>query len=197
MAGKHIQAAVYDALVDLFGPELVKYEWSIRTGAEDTFRDPTSYAPRLDIAVGPFNPTFRNREHDSNAIRNVRHPLVQWLEQEVYRQNQGGVYFNRNPRCLLAFEVEHSTSSKHILGAITNASMLGLLGVVIGSHEHIAKVRRIHAYACKLKEVEKAHDDLFGNVACFEEGELLDMLNRARRSFRTRRRITPTGRCET
>ena len=45
-----------------------------------------SYAPRLDIAVGPFNPTFQDRERDANAIRSVRHPLVQMLEAEVHHQ---------------------------------------------------------------------------------------------------------------
>jgi hypothetical protein len=89
----------------------------------------------------------------------------------------------------VAIEVEHRTSSKHILGGINNASMLGLLGVVVGSSSHIAKVRRIHEYACKLKQVEKAHDDMFGNVACFEETEFLDFLNAGRRRANGRRHV--------
>jgi hypothetical protein len=181
MAGKEIQGAVYQALIEFFGPDLVKSEWSVRKGAADTFGDIASYAPRLDIAVGPFNTTFEDRNRDAEAIRNFRHPLVERLKREVYDQNHGGIYDNSNPRCLVAIEIEHSTSSKHVLGAITNASMLGLLGVVVGSAEHIAKVRRIHAYARKLKEVEKAHDDMFGNVGCFEDNEFLGLLRPVRR----------------
>jgi hypothetical protein len=180
MSGRKIQAAVHQALAAMFDRELVVSEWSVRKGAADAFNDTASYAPRLDIAVGPFNPTFQNRERDAHTIQNFDHPLVHRLAAEVNRQNHGGIYANRNPRCLLAIEVEHSTSSKHILGGITNASMLGLFGVVIGSAVHIAKVKRIHAYACKLKEVEKAHDDMFGNVACFEENEFLRFLRGAR-----------------
>jgi hypothetical protein len=191
MTGKEIQAAVYQDLTNFFDPTLIIKEWSVRKGAADAFGDSASYAPRLDIAVGPFNLTFQDRASDADAIRNFsfRHPLIQWLNEEIRTRNNGGFYVNHNPRCLLAIEVEHSTSSKHILGAITNASMLGLLGVVIGSSVHIAKVRRIHAYACKLKEVGKAHDDMFGNVACFEEAEFLDLLPSL---YRTRGSIRET-----
>jgi hypothetical protein len=168
----------------LFGPGLVRSEWSVRQGASDTFDDIASYAPRLDVAVGPFNVTRESRYEDADAIRNFEHPLIERLKQEVHVQNHGGIYDNRNPRCLLAIEIEHSTSSKHVLGAITNASMLGLLGVVVGSAPHIAKVRRIHAYACKLKEVEKAHDDMFSNVACFEDREFFGLLGKVRRQMR-------------
>jgi len=180
MAGKQIQEDIRRALIELFGSELVHSEWSVRRGAADTFSDVASYAPRLDIAVGPFNTTHEGRQRDADAICSFEHPLVWRLKQEVAAQNYGSIYHNRNPRCLLAIEIEHSTSSKHILGAITNASMLGLLGVVVGSAQHIRKVRRIHAYACKLKEVEKAHDDIFANVAVFEDQEFQDLLGKVR-----------------
>ncbi len=180
MAGREIQQTTCEALKVHFGPEHVVSEWSVRRNAVDTFGDAATYAPRLDIAVGPFNTTFQNRHDDANAIHNVHHPIVERLKRAVWDQNRGGIYQNRNPRCLIAIEVEHSTSSKHILGGITNASMLGLLAVIIGPAAYIQKIRRIHAYACKLKEVEKAHDDMFGNVACFEDREFLSLL-RARR----------------
>jgi hypothetical protein len=185
MLAKEIQLAVFKALTSLFPVELVKMEWSVRSGADDAFADISSYAPRLDLAIGPFNVTFRNREEDADEIRNFTHPLIQSLEKEVNQRNHRGVYFNRNPRCSVAIEIEHRTSSKHMLGAITNASMLGRLGVVIGSVEYITKLRRIHSYACKLKEVEKARDDMFGNVGCFEEGEFLAFLRQPVKVFQS------------
>jgi hypothetical protein len=183
MASKKIQEAIHRALADLFGADLVHSEWSVRKRAADTFREVASYAPRLDIAVGPFNTTREGRHRDADAICNFEHPLVCRLKQEVAAQNHGSIYHNPNPRCLLAVEIEHSTSSKHVLGAITNASMLGLLGVLVGSAQHIKKVRRIHTYACKLKEVEKAHDDMFANVACFEDCDFLELLQKVQRQI--------------
>lgn len=176
MARDAVHAAIVAELVRSFGNDLVIREWSVRRGATDAFRDALSYAPRLDIAVGPFNTSFENWGRDSAVIRDARHPIIDGLKRAVCEQNHGGIYTNRNPRCVIAIEIENRTSSKHILGGITNASMLGLLGVVIGSDLRIDKVCRIHAYACKRKEVEKAHDDLFGNVACFGVEEFLSLL---------------------
>jgi hypothetical protein len=189
MTGSEIQAAICDAMASSFEPGQVVSEWNMRKVATDAFRDSSSYAPRLDVAIGPFNLSLQNRELDAERIRAFERPLIERLKQLIWRQNHGGVYYNPNPRCLVAIEVEHRTSSKHILGGITNASMLGMLAVVVGSNSHIAKVRRIHEYARKLKQVEKAHDDMFGNVACFEETEFLDFLTTGRRRASGRRRI--------
>jgi hypothetical protein len=190
MTGREIQAAICCALANSFEPGQVVSEWNIRKGATDAFQDAASYAPRLDVAIGPFNLSFQNREQDADRIRAYEHPIVERLKRVVCRQNRGRIYYNANPRCLVAIEVEHRTSSKHILGGITNASMLGMLGVVVGSSSHIARVRRIHEYACRLKQVEKAHDDMFGNVACFEETEFFDFLTSGRRRASGRRRVS-------
>ena len=118
MPGREIQRTICEALRVHFGPEQVVSEWSVRRNAADTFGDAATYAPRLDIAVGPFNATFQNRHDDANAIHSVHHPIVERLKRAVWDQNHGGIYQNRNPRCLIAIEVEYSTSSKHILGGI-------------------------------------------------------------------------------
>jgi hypothetical protein len=131
-------------------PELVAPEWNAPKEAADTFGDVVPYVPHLDIAVGPFNTTFKRRNQDADAIRSFKHAVVRRLKKAIWDQNHCGIYKNRNPRCLIAIEIEHRTSSKHILGGITNASMLGLFGVVVGSAPYIEKVRRIHAYACQL-----------------------------------------------
>lgn len=177
MSGRTIQTTVLRKLREALGPDIVAKEWSVRRRASDTFSDVATYAPRLDIAVGPFNVSREHRDRDAERIRLVNHVLVRRLRNEISARNGGGQFLeNLNPRCLIAIEIEDSTSSKHILGGITNASMLGLLGVVIGSRRSIEKVRRIHAYARKLKEVGKARPEMFGNVACFTESEFMRLL---------------------
>lgn len=177
MGAKEIQTAIKNALSAVFPPDLVKSEWSVRTDATDDVFGRGFYAPRLDIAVGPFNVTRERKESDLARIeRYGHHPLLLRLRNEVTRQNHGGFYYNPNPRCLLAVELEYETSSKHILGGITNASLLGFIGVVVGPAAHINKIQRICAYAARLREVEKAHDDMFANIACFPDEEFLRLL---------------------
>lgn len=184
MKARPTQAAIHEALCRLFGSELIKSEWSVRTDATDKVFDRTTYAPRLDIAVGPFNVTREQKEDDLASIgRYGDHPFIRWLRTEVERQNHGGFYFNPNPRCLLAIELEYTTSSKHILGGITNASLLGAIGIIVGPAAYIAKIRRIAQYAARLRQVEKAHDDMFANIACFQDDDFLRLL-RPRRAKR-------------
>ncbi len=66
-------------------------EWNMRKGATDAFQDAASYAPRVDVAIGPFNLSFQNQERDAERIRTFDHPLVEQLKQVVWRQNHGGV----------------------------------------------------------------------------------------------------------
>ena len=179
MAGKAVQARVHDALTEFVDENLLELEWSVRAGAQDIFGARDSYAPRLDIAIGPFNARFQNRHDAAAAIRHADSPLISVLRAAIIDQNPE-FFENGNPRCLVGIEVEHRTSSKHILGGIVNVSMLGRLGVVIGSPGNVAKIRRIHAYLLKLKEVEKAPLDMFGNVGVFELPEFLGVLNQAR-----------------
>ena len=175
MVGKDIQENVFGRLKAVAGLGPVVREWSVRSGANDAFSDLAAYAPRLDIAIGPFNTSFEHRHEDAHAIHAFEHPLINALRDSIRDQNPS-FYENHNPRCLVGIEIEYATSSKHILGGITNAGMLGRLGIVVGSPDLIGKVRRIHAYVRKLREVEKAPGEMFGNVGCFEHAEFLALL---------------------
>lgn len=116
-----ISATVYQNRIEellklIFPVDSVKKEWSIWDGAEDGFRrTSTTYAPRLDIAVGPFNITTQNKhEHIQSIQKSSNHDLIQSIIKIGKEENQDWG-FNRNPRCLLAVEIEFSGSSKHIL----------------------------------------------------------------------------------
>lgn len=52
----------------MFAPDLVKPEWSVRTQATDDVYYKSSHAPRLDLAVGPFNVTNGSKRDDLACI---------------------------------------------------------------------------------------------------------------------------------
>lgn len=83
---------------------------------------------------------------------------------------------NNNPRCSLAIEIVFSGSSKHILGDITNASMMGLYGIVVPSTRMDAKVRRIFEYIKVIKNLGKAPEDLFRNVIIIPQNDFIKLI---------------------
>jgi hypothetical protein len=138
----------------------VRLEWSVVKDAADAFAaDINRYAPRVDIAVGPFN------------ITSGPGPRI---KKELLRGSLGQLFAkcppNPNPRCLLAIEVVYSGSSKHMMGDITNASALGLYGLVVGTDAVMPKIRRIRKYLEVLADLEKL-PTLFRNVVALSTSE--------------------------
>jgi hypothetical protein len=139
----------------------VRLEWSVVTDATDALAaDINRYAPRVDIAVGPFN-TAPGPDPRING----------GLLPEGLRALFDDRPPNPNPRCLLAIEVIYSGSSKHILGDMLNAGALGLYGIVVGREALMPKIRRIGLYLEVLAQLEKL-PWLFRNVVAVSTAEL-------------------------
>ena len=124
---------------------------------------------RVDVAVGPFSVVpGKNHEIEQVFCKKAPGKLKRVTE---------GLGKNRNPRCSLAIEVVFSGSSKHILGDITNASMMGLYGFVVTSEDMLKMAQRVYEYIKTVKELEKAGDDLFNNVCILSAQEFLSLLS--------------------
>jgi hypothetical protein len=143
-------------------------EWSIDKNASDSMQHTKNqYFPRTDIAVGPFSTDPGH--NDEIRLENINSALQHALS---VLQHQ-----NTNPRCLLAIEVVFSGSSKHILGDILNASVLGLYGVVVGSPEMMPRIWRNAEYLKKLVELEKLAPMPFQNVLIVNTDDFVGLLN--------------------
>lgn len=139
----------------------VRLEWSVVRDATDAFTaDLNRYAPRVDIAVGPFNTT-------PGPDRRICEALLPTRLRDVFT----GRSPNPNPRCLLAIEVIYSGTSKHIMGDMLNAGALRLYGVVIGQDTQMAKIRRIQSYLEMLAQLQKL-PWLFRNVVALKDLQL-------------------------
>ncbi len=170
MTAKDYQNLALKALTKHF--EEVEKEWDVARGATDPLRRGVAYAPRLDIAVGPFNKGVEDRHIQQRRIQSFeRDATVRRIVENV-----GHLRFNHNPRCVLAIEIEFSGSSKHILGDFTNASMMGLVGLVIVPPGKIEKASRIYKYVEFVKAVDKGPADLFKNLVLFQTDEFLELL---------------------
>lgn len=128
MDAKRAQIELKKLFSEKFGRTNVKKEWRSDVDAEDWLRFGDIYAPRPDIAVGPFNiEVGRN----ISEIEDVFHQKINFF-------NQLGISnfsFNENPRCLIAIEIENSNKGKHMLGNIINASLLGKVGIIVTLRE--------------------------------------------------------------
>ena len=148
----------------------VEKEWDVTKNATDLFSTDV-YGPRLDVAVGPFNTKKGNK---IDEIRNVFSQKASHGLKNTIRTRRLGE--NWNPRCTLAIEIVYSGSSKHILGDITNASMMGLYGFVIANNSNFDRLKRIFEYTKVIKHVGKAPEDLFSNVCVISDKDFLELL---------------------
>lgn len=192
MKASDIQPSVEAAMRRVFASDVVSNEWNSRAGAQDIFADLGSYAPRPDIAVGPFNTTTVVAQEDADRIREIgsARGFVKQVKQDIEAQWGGPCWENPNPRCLVAVEIEFSGSSKHVLGDYVNASKFGLVGIIIGppmrddlspkQRRMTEKIRRVGKFVRKLVEVKKAEPGFLGNVAVYDLDQFMAL---CRRSF--------------
>lgn len=123
------------------------------------------YAPRIDIAVGPFAIERRRFEEQYTELLLETRPFIESL---IERHNQNIdaaeqrasfdtiAFFNLNARCFLCIEIEDSGSRKHCLGNLVNASALGRIGLLIArSEEMLRTFVRQRVYLRFLADVEK------------------------------------------
>ena len=123
------------------------------------------YAPRIDIAVGPFAIDRRRLEEQyTELLFETRHFIESLIV--CHNRNLDGAeqrasfdtiaYFNLNARCFLCIEIEDSGSRKHCLGNLVNASALGRIGLLIARSEEILRTFiRQRVYLHFLGAVEK------------------------------------------
>ena len=145
-------------------------EWSSRHGAQDWLKiGDDIYAPRPDIAVGPFN--IEEGVYVSEIKSTFDRYRTCFDELEIENAD-----LNKNPRCLIAIEIENSNKGKHMLGNIINASLLGKVGMVVTLRdEFYNEAERIHRYlkgAFKRKKI--GHDP--SNVVIKDFSELKRIL---------------------
>ena len=173
------------SLQELFGSENVERPWDVAKNSRDDFTREL-YCPEIDLAVGPFNvnrdgdggvaikQTFLRSRALIEKLLSVSHNPVGNFEEFLGKANP-------NPRCFMAVEVEKSGTRKHMLGDMVNASIIGMIGIVIPLKEGILRgFKGIKKYLEFATRVEKSKYS-FDNVLIVGGNDFLDALEQATR----------------
>jgi hypothetical protein len=187
MTASNYQNRLIIDLQCIFGSDLVKKEWdSIEFDGHIANRKRV-YAPRHDIAIGPFN-SYANLDIGIDNTKGMQsHPFTRRLIKDVL-QNRGTLKetWNSFSRCYLAIEIEFTGSSKHILGSLINASVSGSIGIVINNKRNSTKVDRIWRYLKRLEGLGRMRIYTLNNLIVFDDDEFLEFLSEFKHKLRDR-----------
>jgi len=172
-----LQRAIPENILDL--PEnkpLIKYESQMRM-------EPI-YSPTCDVAVGPFS--FRPGCNYNNiylslaGLHQIKRFIASIKEASLtFADDVDPLSYNNNPRCFLSIEVENRTAKdiKHLLGSITNCSLMGKIGVVIVFDDYIDYAKRLLKYISFVEQDAKKLDEkLFRNIFVIRKSDLSNIL---------------------
>lgn len=172
------QKRLISDLQQIFADEEVVKEWDTVKNDPHFSNHKDVYAPRLDIAIGPFNDYY---ELDCGIDRTKpmqSHPFVKKLTQD---KREAGLrlkdLWNSFSRCFVAIEIEFSGTSKHVLGSMINASVNGSIGIVIANKANYKKIERIFNYFLRLESLERMKLTTLGNLFLYEEDQFLNLLS--------------------
>lgn len=144
-----------------FGTNNVKTEWDVAKDSRDALNrvdyEISPYCPRIDFAIGPFNTDARLRHN--NKLINESYQQYELFFNAVKQMNPAEwrpLKLNRNPRCMVAIEVENRNKDKHMMGSIINASAIGKIGILLAvNNPNFDALNRIRKYMDFLKRAKK------------------------------------------
>lgn len=178
MKAREYQNKVFKILQNIFGANLVRQEWdSVEYDGHST-NHKVVYAPRHDIAVGPFNSYLTDLDIGVDRTKTMQsHPFTVKLFDGCLK-NRGSLnkVWNNICRCYLAIELEFSGSSKHILGSVVNASVSGAIGIIVTTKNKVEKINKLVAYLMRLEGLERIQINQLNNLVIFGEDEFLKFL---------------------
>ncbi|HRY36275.1 MAG TPA: hypothetical protein P5230_00130 [Candidatus Magasanikbacteria bacterium] len=177
MKASEYQNQIAELLKQIFPAELVKKEWDSSVTFNDLSHNKMVYAPRIDVAIGPFNNRFNLDVGEMPSDLMKKHPFTRMMFERHYNDiDDFDKVWNSFSRCYLAIEVEFSGSAKHIFGSIINAVTNGSLAFIITNKENYSKVDRIIKYIWRQENQEVIELNTLKNLLVFEEGEFLEVL---------------------
>lgn len=148
------------------------------TEVEESMKFPNDiYTPRIDVAVGPFAYKDSLKEKYDNLF-SKHQVLLNRIKGKSINKDLLDFDINKNPRCFIAMEIENSTEkdTKHLLGSITNASILGKVGILI-VFSNKKGLKNITNYLKFAKEHDKIKEHLFQNVALIVKKDFDQIFN--------------------
>ena len=85
--------------------------------------------------------------------------------------------YNKNPRCLIAIEIETSGTRKHMIGDITNASILGKIGLIVPTtFDKYKAFNKIMKYLEFAQTNGKIKNNVFKNIILIKHEDLISLL---------------------
>lgn len=179
--------------------ELIEFKLNLEVNCEWRSQMNTNiYAPRLDIAVGPYSiedGTNIGEEYDQ-IYDNINQFIYQLVkihfintneitpnttddEIDILVNNKIQLLkdFNHNSRCFIAIEVEHKVSRKHLMGGAINAAVLGRIAIAVGfTEEKHRAFLNLHRYFAYLESVQKPTFHV-NNLLIVSADQLLSLLD--------------------
>ena len=172
----------------------IKKEWSVTEDSQDVYKNKYQgediYAPRIDIAIGPFNIGLDWNDGLCRINRKYRQ-YEEFIFGEIIQKGKllsnEDVCPNQNPRCMVAIEVANHNEIKRMIGDIFNASVIGKIGIfvydqlVYGQDQRFEKAsHRLLNYIKFLKTQRKGEMDnkILKNMIFIKSGDIVSVLER-------------------
>ena len=168
-----------------YNTDEIKKEWDVTKCSRDGFRRGGSeggiYAPRIDIAIGPFNIDFNSdnlykmkceyKKYDKLFLRGV-------ISKGSVLSDEDEIVCNQNPRCTVAIEIANHSEIKRIISDIFNASVIGKIGIFVHDNDKKSETasHRLLNYFKLLQYNRKVDDKILKNVVFIKSEDMISTL---------------------